>query len=81
MIAEMGINAPEPKKVYDARRKIRTAGLAVMATVRMQRMSQEWTKVKKIGESLRRAKNELAMKRDGQRRREGSLSLREISSS
>lgn len=81
MIAEMGINAPETKKVHDARRKIRTAGLAVMATVRMQRMSQEWTKAKKIGESLRRAKKELSMKREGQRRREGSLGLREASSS
>lgn len=81
MIAEMGIHAPEPNKVHDARRKIRTAGLAVMATVRMQRMSQEWAKAKKIGESLRRAKNELSMKRDSQRRREGSLGLREASSS
>lgn len=81
MIAEMGIHAPEPRKVHDARRKIRTAGLAVMATVRMQRMSQEWTKAKKIGESLRRAKNELSMKRDSQRRREGSLGLKEVSSS
>jgi len=42
-----------------------------VATVRMQRMSQEWGKARIIGEVLRRAKNELSMKRDSQRRREG----------
>lgn len=81
MIAQMGIQAPEPKRFYDARRKIRTAGLAVMATIRMQHMSQEWSKARKIGESLRRAKNELSMKRDSQRRRERSLGTKEASAS
>lgn len=72
MIEEMGIHAPENKKVYDARRKLRVAGFSVLATIRMQRMSQEWNNAKKISESLHRAKNELSMKREShQRKSEG----------
>lgn len=72
MITQMGVQPPEPKKLHDTRRKLRTAGLAVIATVRMQRMSQEWSKARKLGEGLRRAKSELLRRRESQLRREGS---------
>ncbi|KAH8693003.1 putative spindle-pole body protein [Talaromyces proteolyticus] len=67
MIAQMGIKAPESSKLHDARRKLRTAGLMVVATIRMQRMTQEWRWARKVGEGLHRAKNELIRKRDNQK--------------
>ncbi|CRG85665.1 Putative leucine-rich repeat-containing protein DDB_G0290503 [Talaromyces islandicus] len=67
MIAQMGIKAPESGKLHDARRKFKTAGLLVVAIIRMQRMSQEWCKTRKIGEGLQRAKTELLRRRDSQR--------------
>ncbi|KAL1967585.1 hypothetical protein VTN77DRAFT_3100 [Rasamsonia byssochlamydoides] len=75
MIAQMGVKAPERKKLHDARRKLKTAGLAIIATVRMQRMSEEWSKARKLGEGLRRAKSEVLLRRrerESQMRRERS---------
>ncbi|KAJ9196572.1 hypothetical protein DTO027B5_1583 [Paecilomyces variotii] len=69
MIAEMGIRAPDRKKMGDPRRKLRTVISAVMATVRMKNMSQEWSKARKIGDGLRRAKSELIKRRESQRRK------------
>jgi hypothetical protein len=76
MIAEMGVKAPEPKSLHDVRRKLRTAGLAVIATVRMRHMSQEWSKARKLGDGLRRAKDELLRRRESQMRREGSVGVK-----
>jgi hypothetical protein len=40
-----------------------------MATVRMKKMSQEWSKARKLGDGLRRAKSELLKKRESLRRK------------
>ncbi|GAD96838.1 hypothetical protein ATEG_01542 [Paecilomyces variotii No. 5] len=69
MITELGIRAPDRKKMRDPRRKLRTVVSAVMATVRMKNMSQEWSKARKIGDGLRRAKSELVKRRDSLRRK------------
>lgn len=76
MIAQMGVRAPEPKQLHDARRKLRTTGLAVIATVRMRRMSHEWSKARKLGDGLRRAKNELLRRRESLMRTEGSVGVK-----
>lgn len=69
LISEMGVYPPEERKpLHDARRKLRTSVLAVLATVRMQNQSQEWRKLRQIGEGLRRAKGEVL-----QRRRDSAL--------
>ncbi|KAI9929224.1 hypothetical protein ASPWEDRAFT_149861 [Aspergillus wentii DTO 134E9] len=66
MISEMGVKSRDRSQVRTPRQKLRSAVSMVMATVRMQRMGREWKKTKKLGENLKRVKNEV------QRRRESS---------
>jgi len=55
--------------VREKRPSLKTAGLAVVACVRMQRMQQAWAGSKKLQESLLR-------KLDAMKRRQGSAMLR-----
>ncbi|KAN0069814.1 hypothetical protein V8E54_012120 [Elaphomyces granulatus] len=68
MIAKMGVEHPEREKFHDARRKFRIAILTVIASVRMQRMKEQWGKAQKLSEGLRRAKGEVLKRRETQRR-------------
>jgi hypothetical protein len=70
MIANMGVKPREAKKkTPNLRRKLRTVALTVMASVRMRKLSQEWSKVRKVGDSLKKAKVETLRKRDSLRRK------------
>lgn len=64
MIAEMGVQSRGPNPARTPRQKFKTAVSLVMATVRMQRMGREWKKAKKLGEGLKRAKNEVLRRRE-----------------
>jgi hypothetical protein len=64
MISEMGVQARDRNPTRTPRHKLKTAISLVMATVRMQRMGQEWRQTKKIGEGLKRAKSELLKRRE-----------------
>lgn len=64
MISEMGVQARDRHPARTPRRKLKTAISLVLATVRMKRMSQAWGQTKKIGEGLKRAKNELLKRRE-----------------
>ena len=68
MITKMGVKHPGLGNFHDARRKFRTVILAVIATVRMQRVKEQWDKARKLGEGLRRAKGEVLKRRETQRR-------------
>jgi Pericentrin-AKAP-450 domain of centrosomal targeting protein len=68
MITKMGVKHPDLGNFHDARRKFRTVVLAVIATVRMQRVKEQWDKARKLGEGLRRAKGEVLKRRETQRR-------------
>ncbi|KAF9884053.1 hypothetical protein FE257_002338 [Aspergillus nanangensis] len=68
MISEMGVKARDRQNVREPRHKLKTAVSMVRAIVRMKRMSQEWTKARKLGEGLKRAKNEVLKRRDGSSR-------------
>ncbi|PWY92533.1 hypothetical protein BO70DRAFT_376192 [Aspergillus heteromorphus CBS 117.55] len=65
MISEMGVKSRDRNKLRSPKAKLKTAVSMVKAIVRMKRMSQDWKKTKKIGEGLRRAKNEVLKRRDG----------------
>lgn len=70
MIANMGVKPPAAKrKTPDLRQKLRVAAFAVIASVRMRKLSQEWGKVRKVGDSLKKAKVETLRKRDSTRRK------------
>lgn len=64
MISEMGVQARDRNPVRTPRRKLRSAISLVVATLRMQRMSQEWSTSKKLGEGLKRAKSEMLKRRE-----------------
>ncbi|PYI07509.1 spindle-pole body protein [Aspergillus sclerotiicarbonarius CBS 121057] len=64
MISDMGVKPRDRNKLRTPQAKLKTAVSMVKAIVRMQRMSQEWKKTKKLGEGLRRAKNEVLKRRD-----------------
>ncbi|RAK99875.1 putative spindle-pole body protein (Pcp1) [Aspergillus ibericus CBS 121593] len=64
MITDMGVKPRDRNKLRTPQAKLKTAVSMVKAIVRMQRMSQEWKKTKKLGEGLRRAKNEVMKRRD-----------------
>lgn len=70
MIANMGVKPPATKKkAPDLRRKLRAAAITVIASVRMRKLSQEWNKVRKVGDSLKKAKVETLRKRDSTRKK------------
>jgi hypothetical protein len=71
MIAEMGIT-PEVS-FREKKPSIRTVAFAIISTIRMQKMKQEWDQHKKIHESL--VKKLESMKR-GQRRSDGTAARR-----
>lgn len=64
MISEMGVQARDRKPSRTPRHKLRSAVSLVVAAVRMQRMGQEWSKAKKLGEGLKRAKSEMLKRRE-----------------
>ncbi|KAJ5574175.1 uncharacterized protein N7459_008602 [Penicillium hispanicum] len=64
MITEMGVQARDRTAVRSPRRKLRSAISLVVASVRMQKMGQEWRRTKKLGEGLKRAKNEMLKRRE-----------------
>ncbi|KAF5858414.1 hypothetical protein ETB97_004409 [Aspergillus alliaceus] len=64
MISEMGVKPRDRGLLRSPRQKLKTAVFMVKATVRMQRMSQEWKRTKKIGDGLKRAKNEMLKRRE-----------------
>lgn len=64
MIAEMGVPRPQYSRARSPRQKLRSAISLVRATVRMQHMSREWKKTRKLGEGLKRAKSEVLKRRE-----------------
>ncbi|KAJ5094463.1 hypothetical protein N7456_010324 [Penicillium angulare] len=64
MINEMGVQSRDRNPARSARGKFRSAISLVIATVRMQKMGQEWRRTKKIGEGLKRAKSEMLKRRE-----------------
>ncbi|OJD27497.1 hypothetical protein ACJ73_01110 [Blastomyces percursus] len=69
MISEMGVKPPSPRKKFNPRLKLKAIACTILAAYRMQRMSAEWNKSKKLSEGLRRAKGEVLKKRDSMRRK------------
>lgn len=63
----MGVKPPSRKLRRAPMEKLRSAIFVVKATVRMQRLSREWSKTRKIGEGLRKAKSEVLKRRESQR--------------
>ncbi|EAL92644.1 putative spindle-pole body protein (Pcp1) [Aspergillus fumigatus Af293] len=63
MINEMGVKPLDRTYFRTPRQKLKAAISMILATVRMQRKSREWSKTKKLGEGLKRAKNEVLKKR------------------
>lgn len=64
MISDMGVQSRDRDPVRTPRRKLRSAISLVVATVRMQKMGQEWSRAKKLGEGLKRAKSEMLKRRE-----------------
>jgi hypothetical protein len=74
MIAEMGVKTPsastfKKENPLNARCKLRSVAFMVLASVRMQKMSQNWSRARKIGEGLRRAKGEVLRRRESAMRK------------
>ncbi|KAJ5384403.1 Spindle associated [Penicillium concentricum] len=64
MISEMGVHARDRAPVRTPRHKLKSAISLVRAAVRMQKMSSDWKRTKKLGEGLKRAKTEMLKRRD-----------------
>jgi hypothetical protein len=64
MISDMGVQPRDRDRVRTPRRKLRSAISLVVATVRMQKMGQDWSRAKKLGEGLKRAKSEMLKRRE-----------------
>jgi len=64
MIAEMGVKPRDRTQIRSPRQKLKTAVSTVRAAMRMQRMGRDWKMTKKLGEGLKRAKNEVLKRRD-----------------
>lgn len=64
MISDMGVKPRDRTPLRTPQAKLKTAISMVKAIVRMRRMSQDWKKTKKIGEGLKRAKNEVMKRRE-----------------
>ena len=70
MISEMGVKPRDRTQTRSPRQKLKTAVSMVKAAVRMQRMGREWKKTKKLGEGLKRAKNDVLKRRDSSNNKE-----------
>lgn len=68
MISEMGVQARDRNTTRSPRSKFRSAISLVIASVRMQKMGQEWRRTKKLGEGLKRAKSEMLKRRESSSR-------------
>ncbi|OQE46748.1 hypothetical protein PENCOP_c001G01775 [Penicillium coprophilum] len=64
MISGMGVHARDRAPVRTPRHKLKSAISLVRAAVRMQKMSNDWKRTKKLGEGLKRAKTEMLKRRD-----------------
>ncbi|EAA63633.1 hypothetical protein AN3062.2 [Aspergillus nidulans FGSC A4] len=64
MISDMGVIARDRSNLRSPKAKLKTAVSMVKAVVRMQKMSREWKKTTKLGEGLKRAKNEVMKRRE-----------------
>ncbi|KAJ5795662.1 uncharacterized protein N7518_004202 [Penicillium psychrosexuale] len=64
MISEMGVQARDRAPVRTPRHKLKSAISLVRAAVRMQKMSSDWKRTRKLGEGLKRAKTEMLKRRD-----------------
>ncbi|KAJ6166483.1 hypothetical protein N7470_001930 [Penicillium chermesinum] len=64
MISEMGVQSRDRTSTRTPRSKFRSAISLVVASVRMQKMGQEWRRTKKLGEGLKRAKSEMIKRRE-----------------
>ncbi|KAJ5130597.1 uncharacterized protein N7515_006636 [Penicillium bovifimosum] len=64
IINEMGVQARDRTPVRTPRHKLRSAISLVRAAVRMQKMSSDWKRTRKLGEGLKRAKTEMLKRRD-----------------
>ncbi|KAJ5399181.1 hypothetical protein N7465_009670 [Penicillium sp. CMV-2018d] len=64
MISEMGVQARDRAPIRTPRHKLKSAISLVRAAVRMQKMSSDWKRTKKLGEGLKRAKTEMLKRRD-----------------
>ncbi|KAJ5960543.1 uncharacterized protein N7479_007693 [Penicillium vulpinum] len=64
MISEMGVYARDRTPIRTPRHKLKSAISLVRAAVRMQKMSSDWKRTKKLGEGLKRAKTEMLKRRD-----------------
>lgn len=64
MISDMGVKRRDRHNVRSPTAKLKTAVSMVKAIVRMQKMGREWNKTTKLGEGLKRAKNEVMKRRE-----------------
>jgi hypothetical protein len=64
MISEMGVKPRDRNNTRTPTEKLKTAVSMVKAIVRMQKMGREWKKTTKLGEGLKRAKNEVMKRRE-----------------
>ena len=64
MISEMGVKPRDRRNIRTPTEKLKTAVSMVKGIVRMQRSSREWKKTSKIGEGLKKAKNELMKRKE-----------------
>ncbi|KAL4810084.1 hypothetical protein BDV18DRAFT_52822 [Aspergillus unguis] len=64
MVADMGVKARGRDTARSPTAKLKTAVSMVKAIVRMQRLGREWKKTTKLGEGLKRAKNEVMKRRE-----------------
>ncbi|EEH17055.1 hypothetical protein PABG_07142 [Paracoccidioides brasiliensis Pb03] len=69
MIAEMGVKPHSPGRKFNPRHKLKAIASTVLAVCRMRKMSAEWSKMKSLGEDLRKAKTEILKKRELTRRK------------
>jgi len=69
MIAEMGVKPPSRKHRRKPMEKLRSAIFVVKGIVRMQRMSREWGKARKLGEGLKKAKSEVLKRRESMKKK------------
>lgn len=64
MISDMGVKARDRTPARTPLHRFKTAISLVRAAVRMQRMSSDWKRTKKLGEGLKRAKTEMLKRRE-----------------
>lgn len=64
MIADIGVKPHDGDNTRNPRQKLKSAISTVVAAVRFRRMAQKWEKTKKLGEGLKRAKDDVLMSRN-----------------